>query len=162
MAVDPTNSAHVFAVTGADRGGSTGNHVFQTTNGGVSWTSITGNLNTELWAQGLAVDWRFATPALYVATARGVYFSANTGSTWSVLGAGKHQMPVCTLAAQLGGNVRVGLEDSLAIGRGRLAASNAEQVAKIVRIIREMGLEPATPAEARAALGLKGADRTTI
>lgn len=81
---------------------------------------------------------------------------------WSVLGAGRHQMPVCTLAAQLGGNVRVGLEDSLFIGRGTLAQSNAEQVAKIVRILREMGVEPATPAEARATLGLKGAERTLI
>lgn len=81
---------------------------------------------------------------------------------WSVLGAGRHQMPVCTLAAQLGGNVRVGLEDSLFIRRGALARSNAEQVAKIVRILREMSLEPATPAEARATLGLKGADRTLI
>ncbi|MEN9933409.1 MAG: hypothetical protein RIS17_1982 [Pseudomonadota bacterium] len=79
---------------------------------------------------------------------------------WSVLGAGKHQMPVCTLAAQLGGHVRVGLEDSLFIGRGQLAASNAEQVEKIVRILAEMGLSPATPAEARALLALKGADRT--
>ena len=81
---------------------------------------------------------------------------------WSVLGAGKFQMPVCTMAAQLGGNVRVGLEDSLFIGRGKLAASNAEQVEKIVRIVLEMGLEPATPAEARATLALKGADRTQI
>lgn len=79
---------------------------------------------------------------------------------WSVLGAGKHQMPVCTLAAQLGGHVRVGLEDSLFIGRGQLAASNAEQVEKIVRILAEMGLSPATSAEARALLALKGADRT--
>ena len=81
---------------------------------------------------------------------------------WSVLGAGKYQMPVCTLAAQLGGNVRVGLEDSLFIGRGRLASSNAEQVEKIVRILAEQGLEPATPDEARAMLALKGADRTKI
>ena len=59
----------------------------------------------------------------------------------------------------MGGNVRVGLEDSLFIERGKLAASNAEQVAKIGRILREMGHEPATPAEARAMLGLKGSDR---
>ena len=71
-------------------------------------------------------------------------------------------MPVCTLAAQLGGNVRVGLEDSLFIGRGKLASSNAEQVQKIVRILAEQGLEPATPAEARAMLALKGSDRTNI
>jgi uncharacterized protein (DUF849 family) len=75
---------------------------------------------------------------------------------WSVLAAGRHQMPFVTQAALLGGNVRVGLEDSLFIERGRLAASNAEQVRKIRRILAEMGNEPATPAEARAMLGLKG------
>ena len=79
---------------------------------------------------------------------------------WSVLGAGKWQMPVVTHAAMLGGNVRVGLEDSLFIGRGKLAASNAEQVAKIVRILAELGLEPATPDEARTMLALKGRDGT--
>jgi uncharacterized protein (DUF849 family) len=79
---------------------------------------------------------------------------------WSVLGAGKHQMPVVTQAAMLGGHVRVGLEDSLFIGRGKLAASNAEQVAKIVRILAELGLEPATPDEARSLLALKGRDGT--
>lgn len=68
-------------------------------------------------------------------------------------------MPFCTQAALLGGNVRVGLEDSLFIGRRQLAASNAEQVLKVRRILGEMGLEPATPAEARALLGLKGGDR---
>jgi len=75
---------------------------------------------------------------------------------WSVLAAGRHQMPFLTQAALLGGNVRVGLEDSLFISRGKLAASNAEQVHKIRRILAEMGSEPATPAEARAMLGLKG------
>jgi uncharacterized protein (DUF849 family) len=78
---------------------------------------------------------------------------------WSVLAAGRHQMPFATEAAMLGGNVRVGLEDSLHIGRGRLAASNAEQVAKIRRIVEELGLAIATPAETRAMLALKGADR---
>jgi len=81
---------------------------------------------------------------------------------WSALAAGKHQMPIITQAAMLGGHVRVGLEDSLFIGRGKLAASNAEQVAKIVRILAELGLEPATPDEARAMLALKGRDRTRI
>ena len=81
---------------------------------------------------------------------------------WSVLAAGRHQMPFITQAAMLGGNVRVGLEDSLYIGRGKLAASNAEQVAKIVRILAELGLEPATPAEARAMLDLKGGDRVNF
>ncbi|MCB2050003.1 MAG: 3-keto-5-aminohexanoate cleavage protein [Novosphingobium sp.] len=78
---------------------------------------------------------------------------------WSVLAAGRHQMPFLTQAALMGGNVRVGLEDSLFITRGEMATSNAQQVEKIVRIIREMGREPATPAEARQMLGLKGADR---
>jgi uncharacterized protein (DUF849 family) len=75
---------------------------------------------------------------------------------WSVLAAGRHQIPYATQAAIMGGNVRVGLEDSLYIGKGKLAESNAEQVAKIRRIIEELGLEVATPAEARAMLGLKG------
>ena len=82
-------------------------------------------------------------------------FGANA-YLWSVLAAGKSQMPFITQAALLGGNVRVGLEDSLFIEPGKLAASNADQVAKAVRIIREMGLEPATPDEARSLLGLKG------
>lgn len=81
---------------------------------------------------------------------------------WSALGAGKFQMPVVTQAAMLGGNVRVGLEDSLFIGRGQLASSNAEQVAKIVRILGEMGLEAATPTEAREMLSLKGGDRVSF
>ncbi|GAB5376498.1 MAG: 3-keto-5-aminohexanoate cleavage protein [Acuticoccus sp.] len=77
---------------------------------------------------------------------------------WSVLAAGRHQMSFCTQAAMMGGNVRVGLEDSLWIGKGKLAASNAEQVAKIRRIVEELGHEVATPAEARAMLDLKGGD----
>ena len=78
---------------------------------------------------------------------------------WSVLAAGRHQMPFATQAAMMGGNVRVGLEDSLYIGPGQLAKSNAEQVAKIRRIVEELGYEIATPAEARQTLALKGADR---
>jgi uncharacterized protein (DUF849 family) len=78
---------------------------------------------------------------------------------WSVLAAGRFQMPFATQAAMMGGNVRVGLEDSLFIGRGKLATSNAEQVAKIRHIIEELGYEVATPTEARAMLGLKGADQ---
>ncbi len=75
---------------------------------------------------------------------------------WSVLAAGRHQMPFATQAVLLGGHVRVGLEDSLYIERGRLARSNAEQVDKVRRIISELGREPATPSEARALLGLRG------
>jgi uncharacterized protein (DUF849 family) len=78
---------------------------------------------------------------------------------WSVLGAGRAQMPFATQAALMGGNVRVGLEDNLYISRGKLAKSNAEQVAKIRTIVEELGYEIATPNEARQMLGLKGADR---
>jgi uncharacterized protein (DUF849 family) len=76
-----------------------------------------------------------------------------------VLAGGRHQMNFCTAAAMIGGNVRVGLEDSLYIGPGKLAASNAEQVTKIRRILEDLGHQIATPAEARQMLGLKGADR---
>lgn len=76
---------------------------------------------------------------------------------FSLLAAGRHQMRLTTLAAILGGSVRVGLEDSLYAGRGELATSNAVQVAKIRRILEELGLEIATPAEARAMLHTKGA-----
>jgi uncharacterized protein (DUF849 family) len=78
---------------------------------------------------------------------------------WSVLAAGRHQMNFCTMAAMLGGNVRVGLEDSLFISKGKLAESNADQVAKIKRIIEDLSLEVATPKEAREMLALKGGDQ---
>jgi uncharacterized protein (DUF849 family) len=81
---------------------------------------------------------------------------------WSVLGAGAKQMSVIAMAASMGGNVRVGLEDSLWGGRGKLAESNAQQVATARRIIEGLGLEVATPDEARAILDLKGGDRTAI
>ena len=77
---------------------------------------------------------------------------------WSVLGAGAAQMSLATTASQMKGNVRVGLEDSLFIGRGKLAESNAQQVTKIRRIIEDLGCEIASPDEAREILGLKGAD----
>ena len=75
---------------------------------------------------------------------------------WSVLGAGASQMKVAAMAASMGGNVRVGLEDSLWIGKGKLAKSNAEQVRKVRDILEGLGLEIATPAEAREILMLKG------
>ena len=78
---------------------------------------------------------------------------------WSVLAAGRAQIPFATQAAMMGGNVRVGLEDSLYIGRAKLASSNAEQVAKMRRILEELGHEIATPADARAMLALKGGDK---
>ena len=81
---------------------------------------------------------------------------------WSVLGAGRHQTNLVTIGAIMGGNVRVGLEDSLYLSRGKLAASNAEQVEKIIRILGELSLEVATPDEAREMLALKGPDATKI
>jgi uncharacterized protein (DUF849 family) len=78
---------------------------------------------------------------------------------WSVLGAGGSQIPFATTASQMGGNVRVGLEDSLLISRGQLAKNNAQQVAKIRRIVEELGNVVATPDEAREMLALKGGDR---
>ena len=75
---------------------------------------------------------------------------------WSVLGAGRGQMPIAVMSAVMGGNVRVGLEDSLWIGKGKLAQTNADQVSKIRRILEELGLEIATPDDARAMLKLKG------
>lgn len=76
---------------------------------------------------------------------------------WSVLGAGRHQMRIAAMAAAMGGHVRVGLEDSLWIGKGALARSNADQVRQARRIIEGLGLEVATPDEAREILALKGA-----
>jgi len=75
---------------------------------------------------------------------------------WSVAAAGRFQFPIGVAALAMGGNVRVGLEDNVYLSKGQLAKSNAEQVAKMVRIVRELSLEPATPNEARKALHLKG------
>jgi uncharacterized protein (DUF849 family) len=81
---------------------------------------------------------------------------------WSVLGAGRNQMPVAAMAASMGGNVRVGLEDSLWIAPGKLASSNAQQVTMVRKIIEGLGLEIATPDEAREILHLKGGDRVSF
>ena len=81
---------------------------------------------------------------------------------WSVLAAGRHQMPLVTTAAIMGGNVRVGLEDSLWLGRGQLAESNAAQVRKIRGILENLSLEIATADEARTLLHLKGADQVAF
>ncbi len=81
---------------------------------------------------------------------------------WSILAAGRHQMNFVTTGAILGGNVRVGLEDSLYIGKGKLAKSNAEQVTKIRRIVENLSLEIATPTEARKRLALKGGDQVSF
>ncbi|WP_029001266.1 3-keto-5-aminohexanoate cleavage protein [Azohydromonas australica] len=81
---------------------------------------------------------------------------------FSILGAGRHQMPLLAMGAVMGGNVRVGLEDSLYLGKGQLAKSCAEQVLKIRRILEELSVEIATPAEARAMLGLKGRENVAF
>ena len=81
---------------------------------------------------------------------------------WSILAAGAAQIPMATTASQMGGNVRVGLEDSLFISRGELAESNAQQVAKIRQIVEQLGSKVATPDEAREILDLKGGDRVNF
>jgi uncharacterized protein (DUF849 family) len=81
---------------------------------------------------------------------------------WSVLGAGRNQLPVASLAVAMGGNARVGLEDSLWAGPGRLAESNAEQVRLVRQVIEGLSLEVARPEEARAMLSLKGGDQVAF
>jgi uncharacterized protein (DUF849 family) len=81
---------------------------------------------------------------------------------FSVCVAGRAQFPICTQSLLIGGNVRVGLEDNVYLEKGRMAKSNAEQVAKIARIARELGIEPATPDEARKILRLKGFDKVNF
>jgi uncharacterized protein (DUF849 family) len=119
------------------------------------------------------LDRRLVTPPLFVQTVLGIL--GGIGATpdsvtdmrrtadrlfgkdyeWSMLAAGRNQIALGTMAAVMGGHVRVGLEDNLWIGPGRLAASNAEQVAKIRRILEELSLEIATPGEARAIIGIE-------
>ncbi len=81
---------------------------------------------------------------------------------WSILAAGRHQMGFVTMGAIMGGNVRVGLEDSLYLGKGELAKSNADQVRRIRTILEALSLEVASPVEARRMLDLKGADRVAF
>jgi uncharacterized protein (DUF849 family) len=81
---------------------------------------------------------------------------------WSVLGAGRSQMQIGAMAVAMGGNMRVGLEDSLWIGPGKLAETNAQQVTKARQIIEGLGLEIATPDDAREILGLKGGDKVNF
>jgi uncharacterized protein (DUF849 family) len=82
--------------------------------------------------------------------------------SWSVLGAGRNQLPIAAMAASMGGNVRVGLEDSLWIGAGKLCESNAAQVKKARQIIEGLGLEIASPDDARGLLALKGGDKVAF
>lgn len=81
---------------------------------------------------------------------------------WSVLGAGRHQLPIAAMAVAMGGNLRVGLEDSLWLGPGQLARSNADQVRAARQIVEGLGLEIATPDDAREQLQLKGADKVAF
>jgi len=102
------------------------------------------------------------------ASANSLVFLYNTARetigdfTWSVCAAGRHQFPMCTISMIMGGHVRVGMEDNLYLSKGVLAKSNAEQVEKIIRIARELGLEPATPDETREILKLKGQDKVNF
>ncbi len=132
----------------------------------------------HLYNLAYCLDQKIVEPPLFVQTIFGILGGIGAGNprnllfmketadklfgdayVWSVLAAGRHQMAFTTMAGILGGNVRVGLEDSLYIGRGALAKSNAEQVGKIRRILEELSLEIATPQEAREMLNLKGGDR---
>ena len=81
---------------------------------------------------------------------------------WSVLGAGRNQLPIAAMSAAMGGNVRVGMEDSLWIGPGKLAESNAQQVTKVRQILEGLGLEIATADDAREILSLKGGDKVNF
>jgi uncharacterized protein (DUF849 family) len=81
---------------------------------------------------------------------------------WSVLGAGRHQLPIAAMSVAMGANLRVGLEDSLWLGPGQLAKSNADQVKAARMIIEGLGLDVATPADAREMLQLKGADKVNF
>jgi len=128
----------------------------------------------HLYALAHFLDRKLLTPPLFVQTVFGILGGIGTDPEdmmhmrrtadrlfgkdylWSILAAGRHQMNLCTMGAIMGGNVRVGLEDSLYVGKGQLAKSNADQVAKIRRILGELSLEVATPAEARDMLKLKG------
>jgi uncharacterized protein (DUF849 family) len=85
-----------------------------------------------------------------------------TDYAWSILAAGRHQLPLVSMGAIMGGNVRVGLEDSLYVGKGQLAKSNAEQVRRVRGILENLSLELATPAEARQILALKGGDQVAF
>jgi uncharacterized protein (DUF849 family) len=126
------------------------------------------------------LDRKLVTPPLFVQTIFGILggIGADTENVthmktiadklfgdqycWSVLAAGRHQMPLITMGAIMGSSVRVGLEDSLYLGKGTLAKTNAEQVRRIRSIVENLSLEIATPAEARAMLALKGGDRVTF
>jgi 3-keto-5-aminohexanoate cleavage enzyme len=76
-------------------------------------------------------------------------------TSWQIIAIGRHQIPLGTVGVVMGGDVRVGMEDNIYLEKGVLAKSNAELVEKIVRVIRELGLEPASPQEAREQLGLR-------
>jgi 3-keto-5-aminohexanoate cleavage enzyme len=92
------------------------------------------------------------------ATARDLAFMVDSipeGSTWTVAGMGRHQLPMAMIGMAMGGNVRVGFEDNVYLSKGVLAKSNGELVEKVVRIAMELGREIATPDEAREILGLK-------
>lgn len=81
---------------------------------------------------------------------------------WSVLSTGRYEFNLCTVGAIMGGNVRVGMEDNLYLAKGKLARSNAEMVEKMVRLLKELDLEPASPQETRAILKLKGKGHTSF
>ncbi|HEY7124933.1 MAG TPA: 3-keto-5-aminohexanoate cleavage protein [Ktedonobacterales bacterium] len=101
-------------------------------------------------------------PGAFPASPKNLLFLAESipaGMPWTVTAIGRQQLPMAALAIVLGGHVRVGFEDNVWYSKGRLAASNAELVARVVRIAEELGREVATPAEARRLLGLAMASK---
>lgn len=131
--------------------------------------------NTAYWADRGALD-----PPLWLQFILGIMggiqpsvenlvFMKNTADklfgndyVWSALPVGQHEFYLCTVAAIMGGNARVGLEDNIYLGKGTLARSNAEMIGKMVRILKELGMEPTSPEETREILRLKGKEGTNF
>ncbi len=130
--------------------------------------------NTSYWVDRGAVDppvWLqliFGIMGTIQPSVENVVFMKNTADklfgkdyVWSVLPTGRHEFNLCTVGAIMGGNVRVGMEDNLYLSKGQLARSNAEMVEKMVSILKQLDLEPASPRETRTLLKLKGKEQTS-
>lgn len=136
----------------------------------------TGHLyNTAYWADKGVIDPPFWLQLIFgimgaiQPSVENLVFMKNTADKlfgkdyiWSALPSGRHEFNLCTVAAVMGGNVRVGMEDNLYLGKGKLARSNAEMVEKMARLLRELDFEPASPKEARGRLKLKGKEQTSF
>jgi uncharacterized protein (DUF849 family) len=103
-----------------------------------------------------------ATPEVLLLALQEARRQLGTEFTWAVCVAGRDQFPMAAHALAIGGNVRVGLEDNLYAGYGRMSKSSAEQVERVVKMARELSIAPATPDEARKIFGLKGLDKVNF